>query len=246
MGGLPANVEIRFDNQAVLVTGANVVVRYNGSPNPAKAVLRDIEAADGEGLLVQADLTQPAPLQAMVDGVLDRLGSIDILINNAGGLVRRSPVKDMPDDVYQYIMDLNMPSTFQMCKVVVPVMKRQGHGNIVNVSSIAARTGGGGGSIVYAASKGAVSTFTHGLASAGRQQHPRQRYVTGHHPDTLPRTLDQPGDNGDTDEDRSHGPRRHTRRMCGHRPIPGLRRDELLRDWPDHRGQPWADHGVKV
>ena len=71
----------------------------------------------------------------------------------------------MPDEVYQYIMDLNMTSIFQMCKMVVPVMKRQGHGNIVNVSSIAARMGGGGGSIVYAASKGAVSTFTHGLGT---------------------------------------------------------------------------------
>ena len=174
-------MEIRFDNQVVLVTGAStgigaavarafgaagarVVVHYNNSPNPAKAVLRDIEAAEGEGLLVQADVTQPAPLHAMVDKILDRFGSIDILINNAGGLVQRSPVEDMPDDVYQYIMDLNMTSIFQMCKLVVPVMKRQGHGNIVNVSSIAARMGGGGGSIVYAASKGAVSTFTHGLA----------------------------------------------------------------------------------
>jgi 3-oxoacyl-[acyl-carrier protein] reductase len=51
-----------------------------------------------------------------------------------------------------------------MCKLVVPLMQRQNHGNIINVSSIAARNGGGGGSVLYAASKGAVSTFTRGLA----------------------------------------------------------------------------------
>jgi len=248
-------MEIRFDNQVVLVTGAStgigaagarVVVHYNNSPNPAKAVLRDIEAADGEGLLVQADVTQPAPLQAMADKILDWFGSIDILINNAGGLVQRSPVEDMPDDVYQYIMDLNMTSIFQMCKLVVPVMKRQGHGNIVNVSSIAARMRRRRFHRLRRQQRRCQHLHPRAGQGVGWPQNPRQRYVTGHHPDTLPRTLDQPGDNGDTDMDHSHGPRWHTRGMCGHRPVPGLRRDEWLRDWPNHRGQRWADHGVKV
>ena len=182
-----------------------------------------------------------------MDKILDRFGSIDILINNAGGLVQRSPVEDMPDDVYQYIMALNMTSIFQLCKLVVPVMKRQGHGNIVNVSSIAARMGGGGGSIVYAASKGAVSTFTHGLAKELVGHNIRVNAMSpGIILTPFHEHWDQPGDNGDTDKDHSHGPCWHTRRMCRHRPVPGLRRDEWLRDWPDHRGQRWADHGVKV
>jgi 3-oxoacyl-[acyl-carrier protein] reductase len=61
-------------------------------------------------------------------------------------------------------MDLNMNSVFQICRRVVPMMKAQRKGNIINVTSIAGRNGGGGGSVVYASSKAAVSTFTRGLA----------------------------------------------------------------------------------
>lgn len=174
-------MEIRFDNQVVLITGAStgigaalarafgavgarVVVHYHASAEAAQAVLRDIQANGGQGYLVRADVTQPAQLKAMVDSVLEHWGAIDILINNAGGLIRRSALPDMPDDVYQYIMDLNLTSVYTMCKLVIPVMQRQGHGNIINVSSVAARNGGGPGAAVYAASKGAVSTMTRGLA----------------------------------------------------------------------------------
>lgn len=76
----------------------------------------------------------------------------------------RSPVAEVPDETYQHIMDLNMGSIFQMCKQVIPIMQRQGHGNIINVGSVAAHLGGGGGSVIYGTSKGAVSTFTRGLA----------------------------------------------------------------------------------
>jgi 3-oxoacyl-[acyl-carrier protein] reductase len=61
-------------------------------------------------------------------------------------------------------MDLNMSSVFAACRQAVPVMRRQGSGAIVNLTSIAARTGGAGGSVAYATAKGAVSTFTRGLA----------------------------------------------------------------------------------
>jgi 3-oxoacyl-[acyl-carrier protein] reductase len=174
-------MEVRFDDQVVLVTGAStgigaavarafaeagakVVVHYNSSEKAAQEVFREVQAAGSEALLVKADVTQPAELEAMVAKVMERYGRIDILIHNAGGLILRSPVGEMPDETYQYIMDLNMRSTFQICKLVVPIMQRQGHGNIVNVTSLAARNGGGGGSIVYAAAKGGVSTFTRGLA----------------------------------------------------------------------------------
>jgi 3-oxoacyl-[acyl-carrier protein] reductase len=61
-------------------------------------------------------------------------------------------------------MDVNMTSVFAMSRQAVPVMRRQASGSIINVTSVAARTGGGGGSVAYATSKGAVSTFTRGLA----------------------------------------------------------------------------------
>lgn len=174
-------MEIRFDNQVVLITGAStgigaalarafgaagaeVVVHYNSSETAARAVADEIAAAGGEILLIQADVTIPAQIQHMVTQTMERYGRIDILVNNAGGLVRRQAVAEMSDELYQYITDLNMTSIFQVCKQVIPIMQRQGRGNIINVTSIAARLGGGAGAVVYATSKGAVSTFTRGLA----------------------------------------------------------------------------------
>ena len=174
-------MEVRFDDQVVLVTGAStgigaavarafgacgarVVVHYNSSSGAAKEVADDIAAAKGTAMLIQADVTRLSELTAMVARVVEEFRRIDILINNAGGLVVRNPVETLPDETYDYIMDLNMRSIFQMCKLVVPIMKRQGHGNIVNVASVAARTGGGGGSVIYASAKGAVVSLTRGLA----------------------------------------------------------------------------------
>lgn len=174
-------MNIRFDNQVVLVTGAStgigaaiahgfgaagakVVVHYNSSAAEAQAVAQDIEKSGGEALLLQADVTQPEEVNGLVDKTLEHFGQIDVLVNNAGALVKRQEVAEVPDDLYQYIMNLNMTSTFQMSRRVIPIMQRQGHGNIINVTSISARHGGGGGSVIYSTSKAAVSTFTRGLA----------------------------------------------------------------------------------
>lgn len=174
-------MDIRFDEQVVLITGAstgigaalarafgaagaNVVVHYNSNKDAAKRVADDIELAGGKALLIKADITNASQLEKIVSATLEHFGRIDILINNAGSLIQRQSVQEMPDTVYQTIMDLNMTAVFRLCQLVIPVMQRQGHGNIINVTSIAARNGGGGGSVIYASSKGAVSTFTRGLA----------------------------------------------------------------------------------
>lgn len=174
-------MEIRFDDQVVLITGAStgigaafarafgaagakVVVHYNQSAEPAQAVAHDIEAAGGTAFLIQADVTNSKQLEAMVVQAHAHFGRIDVLINNAGSLIQRQPVAEMPDEIYHQIIDVNLTSVFQTCKLVIPIMQQQGHGNIINISSVAARNGGGNGSVLYASSKGAVSTFTHGLA----------------------------------------------------------------------------------
>lgn len=144
--------------------GAHVVVHYNRNEDGAAAVQRTIEEAGGSAEIMKADLTDSSAAAGLVEDTLQRRGGIDILVNNAGDLVRRSSVTDLTDEEFRRIIDLNLTSVFTMCRSVVPAMRSRGSGAIINLTSIAARNGGGGGSAVYATSKAAVSTFTRGLA----------------------------------------------------------------------------------
>lgn len=174
-------MDIRFDGKVVFITGAStgigaamavafgtsgakVAIHYNKSEKDAKAVAEAIKAKNGgETFLVQADVMDAGATAKMVKTVGDKFGRIDVLINNAGGLLDRYSIEEMPDDAYARVMELNTTSTFRVCKLAIPYMKKNG-GSIINLTSIAARNGGGGGAVIYASSKAAVSTFTRGLA----------------------------------------------------------------------------------
>jgi 3-oxoacyl-[acyl-carrier protein] reductase len=144
--------------------GASVVVHYNRSREAAEGVVSAIIAAGGKARAVRADVLDRAAVRKMIEEVLEESGRIDVLVNNAGALVARKLLAEATDELYDEVMELNFGSVFQACRAVVPAMQRQGGGAIINLTSIAARTGGGQGSILYAASKGAISTFTRGLA----------------------------------------------------------------------------------
>jgi 3-oxoacyl-[acyl-carrier protein] reductase len=144
--------------------GAHVVVHYGHNREGAEKVAGSIQEAGGQASVVSADLAQPAAAARLVDEVASRHGRLDVLVNNAGDLLGRMSVTEMTDEQFTRIMDLNMTSVFAACRQAVPVMQRLGAGAIVNLTSVAARTGGAGGSVAYATAKGAVSTFTRGLA----------------------------------------------------------------------------------
>ena len=88
----------------------------------------------------------------------------DILINNAGHLVKRAKLVESTEDIYDAVMNLNVKSMWFLTQAVVPSMIEKKSGVIVNVGSIAARNGGGPGATIYAAAKAAVATFTKGWA----------------------------------------------------------------------------------
>lgn len=144
--------------------GANVVVNYNNNEADADATLAAIVAAGGgKGIKVKADITKPAEVEALVAASREAFGdSIDILVNNAGGLVARKTLAEMDEEFFNFVMQLNVTSTFLTSKAVVPFMGEGGA--IINLASLAGRDGGGGGAIAYATSKGAVMTLTRGLA----------------------------------------------------------------------------------
>ena len=144
--------------------GSKVAIHYNASKDAAEAVAREVKKAGGEALLVGGDVTKSADVKRIVADTLVGYGRIDILVNNAGGLVRRTKIEEYSEDFLHQVLDLNVIQVAMFMHEVVPAMRKQGGGNIINVSSIAARHGGGGGAIIYAGAKGFISTATRGWA----------------------------------------------------------------------------------
>jgi len=149
--------------------GCKVAVHYNSSKAAAMAVAEAVEKAGGEALVVQGDLRLTADCERVVTETAKRFKRIDVLINNAGALVKRVPITDVSDEIFDDIVGLNVRSMLMCTKYAVPHMARGS--SIINLTSIAARNGGGPGASLYAGSKGFVSTATKSLAKelAGRQ-----------------------------------------------------------------------------
>lgn len=144
--------------------GAKVVVNYFNSEEDADATLAAIAAVGGkDAIKFKGDMTKSADVDAMVAATCKAFGDkIDILVNVAGGLVERRPLAEMDEDFFNYVMQLNVTSTFLATKAAAAHM---GEGAaIVNLASLAGRDGGGGGASAYATSKGAVMTFTRAMA----------------------------------------------------------------------------------
>jgi len=144
--------------------GSKLVIHYNASKDAADAVARDCREVGGEAALVGGDVTQPASVKRIAAEARDAYGRIDVLINNAGGLVARTRIEDYTEAYIHQVLALNVMQVALFMHEVVPVMRKQKKGNVINVTSIAARHGGGAGAIIYAGAKGFVSTATRGWA----------------------------------------------------------------------------------
>lgn len=143
--------------------GAKVAIHYNASAEAALQAVREIEADGGTAISVQADLNDAAAAFELVASVAEKLGGrIDILVNNAGGLVDRRPLSEMDWEFVTHVMNLNFTSTVMVTRAALPLIPKGGV--ILNMASLAARNGGAPGASVYAASKGAIMSFTRGLA----------------------------------------------------------------------------------
>jgi 3-oxoacyl-[acyl-carrier protein] reductase len=174
-------VQIRFDDEIVLVTGAStglgaamatgfgrcgatVVVHYNASEQAAADVVARIEADGGKAVAVQANLSDRDDQQRLLDEVGSRFPAVDVLVNNAGGMVERRLVGEMTPNLYDAVMELNFGSVVRLSNAVGAAMRERGSGTILNVGSIASVNGGSPGSSLYGATKGAIASYTRALA----------------------------------------------------------------------------------
>lgn len=143
--------------------GAKVMVNYFNSEADRDITMNAIKAAGGEAIAVYADVTKQSDIDNMVAKTKEAFGEkVDILINVAGGLFGRKTIDEIDETFYDLLMNVNFKSTVFVTKAFRPLMSKGG--SIVNFASQAGRDGGGPGAFLYAASKGAVSTLTRGLA----------------------------------------------------------------------------------
>lgn len=143
--------------------GAKVCINYCHNEAKAQETLEAVKSTGGEAILVKADVSRAEDVKRMFEEAAKAFGGqIDILVNNAGGIVGRKGIEEQDEEWYQKLMDLNFKSCWLCTRDVLSYMKNGG--SIVNISSQAARDGGGPGSSIYACGKAAMLCHTRAMA----------------------------------------------------------------------------------
>ena len=149
--------------------GQGIALRYGAEGakvvcfdrNPATETVAAIQAAGGEAFAVQCDISKMDSIQAGVAQVLEKYGTIDILVNSAG-LSKMTNIVDATEADYHYVMDVTLKGTWMMCKAVAPTMIANKYGKIINIASISGMVAFVDQSI-YCAAKGGVVNMTREL-----------------------------------------------------------------------------------
>jgi 3-oxoacyl-[acyl-carrier protein] reductase len=153
---------------ALARAGANIVVNYRASADEAATVVTEIEGLGRRALAVQADVTQAPEVGCLVEQGSFAFGPVAILVNNAG-ITRPQATEDVTETDWNDILLANLTSAFLVTQAVLPGMRAAGWGRIINLSSVAAQTGGVVGPH-YAASKAGLIGLTHSYASRFAKQ----------------------------------------------------------------------------
>ncbi len=143
--------------------GANVVCADINEAGAAETVEK-INAIGGQALALAIDVTRRAAVEDLVQLAINDFGRVHFLFNSAGAAIRRANFLEIDDDLLDRTFDLNFKGTFYATQTIIPHMLENGGGVIVNVASMAAKRGGPGSSVHYAAAKGAVNSLTMGVA----------------------------------------------------------------------------------
>jgi NAD(P)-dependent dehydrogenase (short-subunit alcohol dehydrogenase family) len=149
--------------------GAKVVVNVAHHPDQGQATVDAIQQKGGEAVLVQADVSNQADVERLVDSAVDAFGGLDILVNNAG-IVAGGPAEDLDMETWNRVLAVNLTGVYLCCGMAAKkVMIPQKSGRIINIASISAEIGHPGGNpglqqAAYHAAKGGVNMLTRCLA----------------------------------------------------------------------------------
>ncbi|HJT57370.1 MAG TPA: 3-oxoacyl-[acyl-carrier-protein] reductase [Ktedonobacteraceae bacterium] len=143
-------------------TGANVIINYASSAGPAQELAEELRQSGVQALPIQADVTDYKQVGEMIRQTIDAFGQIDILVNNAG-ITRDKTLKNMSRENWDDVINVNLGSTFNCTKQVLPFMLQRKSGKIVNISSFVALAGNIG-QANYAATKAGIIGFTKSVA----------------------------------------------------------------------------------
>ncbi|WP_372772222.1 SDR family NAD(P)-dependent oxidoreductase [Mangrovibacterium sp.] len=148
-----------------IASGANVAIHYFSSADTANQLIEYATAKGQKAVAISGDLTKESDANAMVGKAVEALGSLDILINNAGSLVARKMLSEIDAAFWYKVMDINLTSMMFVTRAATPFLVKNENSSIVNLASLAGRKGGHPGSLAYSASKGAILTFTRALSA---------------------------------------------------------------------------------
>jgi 3-oxoacyl-[acyl-carrier protein] reductase len=156
--GIGQNIAIRFAKE-----GAKIVVNYHINKKGGEETVKKIKSLGGNVLLIQADVSKTEDVDRLFKAVIAKFGKLDILVNNAAIGTDKVPFMDATDGDMLEMVNADLVSALLCSQAAVKIMEKQGHGKILNTSSVRGIEYGGR-AIVYAACKAAINSLTKTLA----------------------------------------------------------------------------------
>jgi 3-oxoacyl-[acyl-carrier protein] reductase len=151
-------------SRSLIEAGAHVCLHYFSSIEEPQKLQHLAESKGQKAICLQADLRKEAEVINCIKQAQEYLGVFDALINNTGSIVERKVVSEVTTDYWNTLIDINLTTMMLVTRELIPYLNTNSGASIVNIASLAGRTGGHPGSLVYSMCKGAVLTWTRSLA----------------------------------------------------------------------------------